>query len=61
MRLFGLNVSLATRAPAGLQTVHDNRGGWWPMVREPFTGAWQRNLEWTTDTVLAPLTTEDVP
>ena len=29
------------------------RGGWWPLVREPFTGAWQRNQEWTTDTVAA--------
>lgn len=26
---------------------------WWPIVREPFTGAWQRNREWTADTVLA--------
>lgn len=26
---------------------------WWPTIREPFTGAWQRNIEWTTDTVLA--------
>lgn len=45
-------VKLATRAGA-LQAVHDNRGGWWPIVREPYTGAWQRNMEWTTDTVLA--------
>jgi HK97 family phage portal protein len=36
-----------------LQAVSDNRGGWWPLIREPFTGAWQRNQEWTTDTVLA--------
>jgi HK97 family phage portal protein len=48
VRLFGLEVR---RAP--LSTVGDNRGGWWPIVREPFTGAWQRNMEWTTDTVLA--------
>jgi HK97 family phage portal protein len=53
MRLFGLDVSLARRAPAGLSAVHDNRGGWWPIIREPSTGAWQRNMEWTTDTVLA--------
>lgn len=34
--------------------VRDNRGGWWPWtVREPFAGAWQRNQEWTTDSVLA--------
>lgn len=53
MRFFGLEVTLAARAPAGLQTVSDNRGGWYPMIREAFTGAWQRNMEWTTDTVLA--------
>ena len=51
MRLFGLEVHV--RGPAGLQTVSDNRGGWWPLIREPSTGAWQRNQEWTTDTVLA--------
>jgi len=28
-----------------LSPVSDNRGGWWPLIREPFTGAWQRNLE----------------
>lgn len=22
-----------------------NRGGWWPIVRESFTGAWQQNVE----------------
>lgn len=53
MRFFGLDVTLARRAPAGLQSVSDNRGGWWPVVREAFAGAWQRNIEWTTDTVLA--------
>jgi HK97 family phage portal protein len=26
---------------------------WWPRIREPYTGAWQRNDEWTADTVLA--------
>lgn len=51
MRLpFGL---ILTRATGGLSPVHDSRGGWWPMVREGFSGAWQRNVEWTVDTVLA--------
>jgi len=27
-------------------------GGWFNLVREPFTGAWQRNVEWRTDQVL---------
>lgn len=29
------------------------RGGWYPLVNEPFTGAWQRNLEVRTETALA--------
>lgn len=37
-------------APA-LTPIGDNRGGWLPTVREPYTGAWQRNQEWTTDSV----------
>jgi HK97 family phage portal protein len=47
---FGLTL---TRASGGLQPVSENRGGWWPLIREPFSGAWQRNIEWTTDSVLA--------
>lgn len=31
----------------------DNRGGWWPLVREPFSGAWQRNIEIEHDSVVA--------
>jgi HK97 family phage portal protein len=36
-----------------MSTVADNRGGWWPWIREPFAGAFQRDIEWTADTVLA--------
>lgn len=49
MKLFGLEI----RAAPGLLPVSDNRGRWWPFTREPYSGAWQRNVEWTTDTVLA--------
>lgn len=35
-----------------LQAVDTSRG-WYPMVREPFAGAWQRNAEESVDTVLA--------
>jgi HK97 family phage portal protein len=48
VNIFGLEIRRAGAAP-----VSDTRGGWWPLVREPFTGAWQRNQEWTVDTVLA--------
>jgi HK97 family phage portal protein len=49
VKLFGLEIRRAALA----SPVHDNRGGWWPVVREPFMGAWQRNREWTSDSVLA--------
>lgn len=29
-----------------------SRGGWWPLIREPFAGAWQRNQEISTADVL---------
>lgn len=48
MNLFGLEIRRA-----GLSPVVDNRGGWSPLIREPFTGAWQRNQEWTRDSVMA--------
>lgn len=48
MRLFGLNI---TREKA-LAPV-DSRGGWRPIVREPFSGAWQQNVEIRLDAVLA--------
>jgi HK97 family phage portal protein len=30
----------------------ESRGGWWPIVREPWAGAWQHNVEITLDNVL---------
>jgi HK97 family phage portal protein len=49
MRLFGLEI---TRRKA-LSMVGAGSGGWWPLVREPFAGAWQRNLEINQDSVLS--------
>jgi HK97 family phage portal protein len=64
LRLFGLDITRAnaaaveekiaaieTKAVGTLQSV-DNRGGWWPIIRESFTGAWQQNVEVRIDTVL---------
>ncbi len=41
--------------PANLQSPMSSYGGggWWPIVREPFTGAWQRNLEQRVENVLS--------
>jgi len=56
MRIFGLTISRtadeAKAVPANLRGP-SNRGGWWPFVREPYAGAWQQNVEWSTDEVLA--------
>lgn len=52
VRAFGLEISLSRAAP--LSPVYQGgRGSWYPLVREPFTGAWQRNMEWRADTVMA--------
>jgi HK97 family phage portal protein len=37
-----------------LQPLSPSLGGWWPWgVQEPFTGAWQRNVEIRSDTALS--------
>lgn len=55
MRLpFGFQLTRA--APLATPVTTGNYGGWsaWgARILEPFTGAWQRNIEWTRDTVLA--------
>lgn len=52
MKLFGLEISRAKAVPDGLQSVND-RGGWYPIIREPFTGAWQQNREIRRETIIA--------
>jgi HK97 family phage portal protein len=37
----------------GTLSAVSNRGGWSPFIREPSTGAWQRNEEISVDTALA--------
>lgn len=50
MKLFGFTVAREkTKALAPVNT----RGGWWPLVREPFAGAWQQNKEIAADDYLA--------
>jgi len=50
MRIFGLPVPFTGEQRKALNSVPEGRGGWYPIVREPFTGAWQRNLEINVDT-----------
>ncbi|WP_341520716.1 phage portal protein [Pseudomonas sp. G.S.17] len=48
MRLFGFELKRAVPAP-----VDSRNGGWFPIIREPYAGAWQKNDEWKAETVLA--------
>lgn len=52
LRFFGLEIK-RTKALPDLQLPLD-RGRWWQsVVREPFAGAWQRNMETTRESILA--------
>lgn len=46
MKLFGLTIT-RTKAinTASLSPVDRTNRGWWPIIRESFTGAWQQNVE----------------
>jgi HK97 family phage portal protein len=48
VKIFGFEVKRATSQVPGTGT-----GGWWPVIREPFTGAWQRNKSTKADTLVA--------
>jgi hypothetical protein len=42
MRLFGFEVSVRKQLPTVPSNYLYDRG-WYPVVREPFAGAWQQN------------------
>jgi len=48
MKILGFEITKAAPQP-----VYENRGGWWPLVRESFAGAWQQNVEVNQQAVLA--------
>jgi HK97 family phage portal protein len=50
MQIFGLEIG---RAKQKNLSPPDSRGSWWPVVREPFSGAWQKNEELSQDQCLA--------
>ena len=55
MRLFGLDIrrSKSAIAPVSWPTSVTSLGGWLPVIRESFAGAWQRNIEIRTENVLS--------
>ncbi|HUU83304.1 MAG TPA: phage portal protein [Phycisphaerae bacterium] len=52
MQIFGFTIQRTKALPPQLQLVDQSRGGWWPIIREPYTGAWQTGAEQSADTVL---------
>lgn len=46
-----LAVGVSRKAAFPMQPVN-SRGGWWPVVNEPYTGAWQKNDEIVCETVM---------
>lgn len=52
MKFFGLTIG---RQKSADDTAHlsDAEGGWWPVLREGFAGAWQANITIRRDTLLA--------
>jgi HK97 family phage portal protein len=54
-RAFGNNAPEATLPPSPSPTtpLYGDRGNWWfPIIREPYSGAWQRNVQLKADTVV---------
>ncbi len=51
MKIFGLTITRFKNTQT-LSSVDSNRG-WWPVIREAFAGAWQRNVELRTENVLS--------
>ncbi|MEH2508688.1 HK97 family phage portal protein [Nitrobacteraceae bacterium AZCC 1564] len=53
MKLFGLPVPFTGERKKALSSVSEGRGGWYPLIREAFAGAWQRNITIDRNAVLA--------
>jgi len=54
MKLFGYELTRRPAAPPPLRPIATRGGGgWYPIVREPFTGAWQLNAEISAENVLS--------
>lgn len=51
MNIFGLTISRTKAAPP--VPVYENRGGWIPIIRESYTGAWQHNVTLDYNTILS--------
>jgi HK97 family phage portal protein len=55
IQIFGRTIQLSTKALPPLHNLSPSlggSGGWWPIIRESFTGAWQKNVTVEASTAL---------
>jgi len=50
MRILGLPIPFTGERRKALSSVSEGRGGWWPLIRESYPGAWQQNVVVNSDT-----------
>lgn len=53
MKMLGIRVPFTGGKEKALSSISSARGMWWPIIRESFPGAFQRNVEVRVDTVLS--------
>lgn len=55
MKIFGFEITRVRKDTPATPSVPGSWFGnwWWPIIREPFTGAWQRNMEIRVENVLS--------
>src|SRR5262245_4440568 len=56
MRVFGYELTWRKTVPSSLPPLPqqlDRTSWWWPIVNEPFTGAWQRNQDMRFESLLS--------
>jgi HK97 family phage portal protein len=54
LQLFGRSLELTAKALTAPNGLDSTRGGWWPLVvREPYAGAWQVNVQGQRDLALS--------
>jgi HK97 family phage portal protein len=53
VKIFGIELTRARARAAAVPVSGSGRGGWYPVIREPFTGAWQQNAEVSGQTALS--------
>jgi HK97 family phage portal protein len=53
VNVFGFNITRGGVRSTQSPPTTGVGGGWWPVVRESFSGAWQQNVDVTLDSVLA--------